>query len=206
MNKLIAVFVTSILLTFVGQNLFAEEPIFAPEDHCLAYKAEKEMFFFANVDVIGKSCDVKSEIRWNGSQAQVVVSVPVTSFDSDSGDRDEEVVIILKNDITPNIKFVSEWLDQASLKKLLDSKGTKIAGQLEVAGNTFPVTFEMTTSKQGDFYLIEGKLISSFTKYKVVVPTVGPGGLIAEPKDYVELLVHLRSDKIAGAERVVSAK
>jgi len=50
------------------------------------------MFFFAGVGVIGKSCEVKAEMRWQDSaeQAQVEVSVPVTSFDSGNSLRDGE--------------------------------------------------------------------------------------------------------------------
>ena len=206
MKNLINIFSVSILMLVAAQSSFADEPVFAPEDHCLAYKAEKVMFFLADVDVIGKSCDVQSAINWDGSKGQIQVSVPVTSFDSDSGDRDEEVAIILKQELTPSITFTSEWLEQDALQNMLQSSNTKVAGNLEVAGNQFPVTFDMKFSKQADFYLVEGQLVSSFTFFKVEVPTVGPGGLISESKDYVELLVHLRSDKITGADRVVNAQ
>ena len=50
--------------------------------------------------------------------------------------------------------------------------------------------------------MIEGKHIASFSGLRVEVPTVGPGGLIADPGDYLELLVHLRSDKISGTEKI----
>ena len=56
MNKIINVLLTVILLTIGSQTSFAEEIVFAPDEHCLAYKTEKSMFFFEDVEVIGKSC------------------------------------------------------------------------------------------------------------------------------------------------------
>ena len=50
--------------------------------------------------------------------------------------------------------------------------------------------------------MIEGILITSFSDLKIEVPTVGPGGLLADTRDYLELLVHLQSDKISGTEKI----
>jgi hypothetical protein len=46
MNKIINILLTLILLTFVSLVSFAEEIVFAPDEHCLAYKTEKIIFFF----------------------------------------------------------------------------------------------------------------------------------------------------------------
>ena len=56
------------------------------------------MFFFEGVEVIGKSCEVKAEIRWQDSieQAQVEVSIQVTSFDSGNSFRDGDIPEIFK--------------------------------------------------------------------------------------------------------------
>ena len=55
MKKLFVIITTGILLLLNSPLVFPEEPVFAPEEHCLAYKTVKTMFFFADVDVIGKS-------------------------------------------------------------------------------------------------------------------------------------------------------
>jgi len=174
------------------------------DEHCLAYKTEKTMFFFAGVGVIGKSCEVKAEMRWQDSaeQAQVEVSVPVTSFDSGNSLRDGDIPEILRAELTPEIRFISNWLSRTDMQKMLENQSADVSGMLEVAGNTFPVKFTLSFTDQGEFFLIEGKLITSFSELKVEVPTVGPGGLLAEPRDYLELLVHLRSDKISGTEKI----
>ena len=203
-KKILIVSLTGILLTLVTQTTFAEEKVFTADEHCLAYKTQKTMFFFAGVKVIGKSCEVNAEIHWNdtGEQAQVEVSAPVTSFDSGNYFRDGDIPEILRADLTPNIRFISTWQSRTDLQKMLDNQRTEVSGNLEVAGNVFPVKFDLNFNKQSGFVLIEGKLITSFSALKVEVPTVGPGGLLAKPEDYLELLVHLRSDKISGAEKL----
>ena len=77
MKKFFVIITTGILLLQNSTLAFPEEPVFAPEEHCLAYKTVKTMFFFADVDVIGKSCDVTAEMHWeeSGEKAQVEVSV-----------------------------------------------------------------------------------------------------------------------------------
>jgi len=204
MKKIINVLLMVILLTFGSQAAFAEEDVFALDEHCLAYKTEKSMFFFAGIEVIGKSCDVQAEIHWQDSeeQAQVEVSVPVSSFDSGNSLRDGDIPEILRGELTPDIRFTSTWLSRTDMQKMFKNGNAEVSGMLEVAGNTFPVKFTLTFRDQGRYFLIAGKLITSFSGLKVEVPTVGPGGMIAEPSDYLELLVHLRSDKISGTEKI----
>jgi polyisoprenoid-binding protein YceI len=204
MKNITIVLLSAIMLTLGSQAAFAEENVFAPDEHCLAYKTDKTMFFFAGVGVIGKSCEVKAEMRWQDSaeQAQVEVSVPVTSFDSGNSLRDGDIPEILRAELTPEIRFISNWLSRTDMQKMLENQSADVSGMLEVAGNTFPVKFTLSFTDQGEFFLIEGKLITSFSELKVEVPTVGPGGLLAEPRDYLELLVHLRSDKISGTEKI----
>ena len=117
MNKIINVLLNVILLTIGSQTSFAEEIVFAPDEHCLAYKTEKTILFFKDVEVIGKSCEVKAEIRWQDSteQAQVEVSVPVASLDSANSFRDEHMPEFLKAELTPNIRFISTWLSRTDI-------------------------------------------------------------------------------------------
>ena len=202
MKKIITIFTTAILFTMSTQAVFAEEPVFAADEHCLAYYTTKTMFFFADVEVIGKSCEVTAEMHWNasGQQAQVEVSVPASSLKSGIDLRDEDMPEILKADLTPNIRFVSEWLGKSVLLKMLDNQQSEVSGDLEVAGGKFPVKFALIFTKQPGYVLIEGRYKTIFSALKIVVPAV-VGGLIADPHDDLELLVHLRSDKISGVEK-----
>ena len=207
MGKFITIFIMPILLTMSAYFVFAGEPVFSPEEHCLAYKTEKTVFFFFDeVEVIGKSCEVTAKILWNDSekQAQVEVRVPVTSLDSGNSFRDNDISGILRAELIPNILFISNWLSRADLQKMLEKQTIEVSGDLEVAGNTFPVKFPLNFNVLDDFILIESQLITSFSALKVEVPTVGLGGILAEPGDNLELLVHLRSDKFFGIEKVTT--
>ena len=205
MKNIITIFATGILLTLGVQAIFAEEPVFAPEEHCLAYKTEKTMFFFVELKVIGKSCDVTAKMRWNasGEKAQVEVSVPVNTLDSGIAMRDADIHEILKTELTPNIRFVSEWLEKSAWEKMLEGQLPEVSGNLEVAGGIFPVKFSLSFAKQAEFSLVEGQLKTTFTALKIVVPAVA-GGLLAEPQDELELLLHLHLDKISGAEKITA--
>ena len=55
--------------------------------------------------------------------------------------------------------------------------------------------------KQPGYFLIEGRYKTTFSSLKIVVSTV-VGDLIADPHGDLDLLVHLRSDRIPGADKV----
>ncbi len=193
MKKLFVIITTGILLLLNSTLAFPEEPIFAPEEHCLAYKTVKTMFFFADVDVIGKSCDVTAEMNReeSGEKTQVEISVPVKTLDSGNPLRDGDIPGILKADLTPNIRFVSEWLEKSAWDKMMEGQLPEVSGNLEVAGGIFPVKFALSFSKQAGFLLVAGQLKTTFSALNVDVPLVA-GGLIADPQDALELPLHLR--------------
>ena len=68
MKKLFVIITTGILLLLNSPLVFPEEHVFAPEEHCLAYKTVKTMFFFADVDVIGKA--VMSQQKCTGKNPE----------------------------------------------------------------------------------------------------------------------------------------
>jgi len=207
MKKVFVIITTGILLLLNSPLVFPEEPIFAPGEHCLAYKTVKTMFFFADVAVIGKSCDVTAEMHWaeSGENVQVEVSVPVKTLDSGNAFRDGEIPEILKADLTPNIRFVSEWLEKSAWAKMMEGQLPEVSGNLEVAGGIFPVKFTLSFAKQAGFILVEGQLKTSFSALNVEVP-LAAGGLIADPQDELELQLYLRLDKIVGAEKIKNSK
>ena len=207
MKKVFVIITTGILLLLNSPLVFSEEPIFAPEEHCQAYKTVKTLFFFADVAVIGNSCDVTAKMHWaeSGEKAQVEVSVPVKTLDSGNEFRDGEIPEILKADLTPNIRIDSEWLEESAWGKMMEGQRPEVSGHLEVAGGIFPVKFALSFSKQAGFLLVEGQLKTTFSALNVDVP-LAAGGLIADPQDELELQLHLRLDKIAGAEKIKNNK
>ena len=128
--------------------------------------------------------------------------VEVISLDSVNSFREENIPEILKVELTPNIRFILTWLSSTDMQKILEKKNVEVSRILEVAGNTFPIKFTLNFTDQGVFFLIEGKLITSFSDLRIEEPDAGPSGLLADTRDYLELLVHLQSDKISGAEKI----
>jgi polyisoprenoid-binding protein YceI len=170
--------------------------------HCVAYRTTKRAFF-REVTVVGRSCDVSAAIVWDpdGVMARIEVEVPVRSLASGSGRRDRDVRRILDAETHPRIRFrsdpvASEWLRRAS--------GTgewRLAGTLEVAGRERRAAFELATVRELDHLRIDAVFATTFAALGVVVPRVGPGGIIADPGEDVELLVRLRLDRVEGGAR-----
>jgi hypothetical protein len=72
---------------------------------------------------------VKAEIRWKVSieQAQVEVSIQVTSFDSGNSFRDGDIPEILKAELTPNIRFISTWLSRTDMQNILEEQTAEVS-------------------------------------------------------------------------------
>ncbi|MAE17114.1 MAG: hypothetical protein CL911_06710 [Deltaproteobacteria bacterium] len=182
-----------------GVNLLHAEEVFRQEDHCLAYRTEKTMFFFVNVEVVGKTCEIKSRVEKEGEQVQFEVSFPIRSLDSGNGFRDGDVAEILSVETHPDLRFVSTSLTLEQVRKVLKQGATELPGVLEFAGQPHPVRFPIELSRQSGAWVVTGKLVTSFTGLGLELPTVA-GGVVADARDVLELLVHLRFDQVRGLE------
>mgnify|MGYP000134285359 CR=1 FL=1 len=78
-----------ILFSFIT---WASASLLQNGDHCVAYKTEKRIFLVKNVTVIGKNCDVSSQVipQVDGSFS-IEMSVPVEGFHSGEPERDRDV-------------------------------------------------------------------------------------------------------------------
>ena len=204
--KLFVKFILFLLLgVSSGAVIYGDEPIFTPQEHCLAYQTEKEMFFISGVEVVGKSCDLTTDIQLseNEKQIKIVISVPVKSFDSDSGTRDEHVFEILSGETEPNVTFTADPIDVAALKEGVAKGQMDVAGLLKIAKGEHQVTFKVQFKKEDNTVIASGRLDTTYSKLNITVPTVGPGGLIADVADKISFLLHLRADKLSG-EKVLA--
>ena len=190
---------TLLFVYFLGlgtQNLEAEE-IFQQEDHCLAYQTEETILMFIDSVVIGKTCEVSARVDREGENTRFVVNFPISSLDSGIGMRDEDVREILSVESQPEIRFVSDFLKREYVSTALTQGTAKLAGVLEVAGKSYKVMFPLKLSKQSGEWLVTGKLVTSFTEFGLELPAV-LGGIVADTRDYLELLVHLRFKMVQG--------
>ncbi len=207
MNRIIMTLSVIFLVLSVNHSIYAEETVFQEGEHCLAYRTEKAMFFVAEVGVIGKSCQVDSKLFWSDEKGEVrfEVSVPIRTLDSDNGKRDEHVAEILKAHQYPSIHFTTQFITIEEVNQALKNGQISLPGNLEIAGKSFAVMFPVQLSKQRQNLVIEGKLVTSFSDLELQIPSVGPGGMIAEPKDYLEILVQLDAGQILGMEELMNS-
>ena len=179
------------------QHLEAEE-IFQQGEHCLAYKTEESILLFIDSDVVGKTCEISARLESEGEHTRYVVSFPIRSLDSGVDMRDKDVIEILSAESHPIIRFVSDFVTGEQVVEALIQGTTTLSGVLEVSGKPYKVLFPLKLSEHsGVWLLVTGKLVTSFSEFGLELPAV-LGGVVADTRDYLELLVHLRLDRIHG--------
>ena len=191
--------ISIILLFFLGrgtQHLEAEE-IFQQGEHCLAYKTEETFLLFIDSDVVGKTCEISARLESEGEHTRYVVSFPIRSLDSGVDMRDKDVIEILSAESHPIIRFVSDFVTGEQVIKALIQGTTKLSGVLEVGGKPYNVMFPLKLSEHSGVWLVTGKLVTSLSKLGLELPSV-LGGVVADTHDYLELMVHLRLDRVHG--------
>ena len=190
---------TLLFVYFLGlgaQHLEAEE-IFQQGEHCLAYKTEETILLFVDSDVVGKTCEISARLESEGENTRYVVSFPIRSLDSGVDMRDEDVIEILSVESHPIIRFVSDFVTGEQVVEALIQGTTTLSGVLEVGGKTYKVLFPLKLSEHSGVWLVTGKLVTSFSEFGLELPDVF-GGVVADIRDYLELLVHFRLDRVHG--------
>lgn len=180
-------------------SLFSEET-FSTEDHCVAYKTKKRLFLISSVDVVGKNCDISSEvIPEPGDLFHVEVSVPILSFESGEVERDRDVAKILKVEDQKNLDFHSESLTLKEWKQKIESRKFDLKGTLKIAGKDFPVTAKIEVTENNDNKLVVQGLISSkFKDFNLKPPRLW-GGIGARVSKDLNLLFQLQPTKTLGS-------
>ena len=199
LQNLSKLFTCLIFVYFIGlekQHLEAEV-IFQQEEHCLAYQAEETILLFIDSIVIGKTCEISTQVETEAGYTKFIINFPISSLDSGVGIRDEDVVEMLSAESNTDIRFVSNILSEEQVRTALTHGKTKLEGILEVAGKSYKVIFPLKLSEHSGTWLVTGKLVSSLSEFGLELPSV-LGGVIADTRDYLEIHVHLRFNLIQG--------
>lgn len=87
----------SLILSLV-QSVNAADSFFNEKENCVAYETSKKMFLMADFEIVGKSCEIATQMEWSENQDLISVnfSFPVLSLDSDNSFRDVDVHRVLK--------------------------------------------------------------------------------------------------------------
>jgi len=196
LRTLLSILLFVYFLGLGSQHLEAEE-IFQQGEHCLAYKTEETILLFVDSDVVGKTCEISARLESEGENTRYVVSFPIRSLDSGVDMRDEDVIEILSVESHPIIRFVSDFVTGEQVVEALVQGTTTLSGVLEVGGKPYKVLFPLKLSEHSGVLLVTGKLVTSFSEFGLELPAV-LGGVVADTRDYLELLVHLRLDRVHG--------
>jgi len=196
LRTLLSILLFVYFLGLGSQHLEAEE-IFQQGEHCLAYKTEETILLFVDSDVVGKTCEISARLESEGENTRYVVSFPIRSLDSGVDMRDEDVIEILSVESHPIIRFVSDFVTGEQVVEALIQGTTTLSGILEVGGKPYKVLFPLKLSEYSGVWLVTGKLVSSFSEFGLELPAV-LGGVVANTHDYLELLVHIRLDRVHG--------
>lgn len=209
--------IISILLIFPAAGGLAETveeeaapstDYFSDNEHCLAYRASKIMFFVIPMEVIGKNCNISSHVKIieNGTQLRVVASVPLEKFDSGSSHRDRHISEYLKADQFPDIKFSTNWVDITSFREFISAGPQEIQGSLFIAGVEKNVSFPLQLVRRENYLILETTLPATITDYGVSIPGAGIANFLIDPSQDFEIMVHFRMDLVPGAENVLGAE
>ena len=206
MRQFIA-FLGSLAFCFTPAVAGAEDAIFEAGDHCVAYRTIKEMFFGFDTEIVGRSCEVTAALvaAEDGVGSQVVVTVPVKSFDSGNFLRDGSVSELLGAEVQPDLRFVSNPIDVEALRGALAARRFVLPGTLRLAGRAYRVDFPLEVVGIAGQHAVVGRLPTTFEAFEIEVPTVA-GGLIARPHEDLELVVHLDVARVEGLVEWARAK
>jgi hypothetical protein len=179
----------------------ADEEIFSPGDHCVAYRTVKDVLFAIDAEIIGRNCDVSASLvaSEGGAGPRVVVSVPIKRFKSRNFLRDRSVADLLGAKTQPDLRFASAPIDVEAVRTDLAGGSFRVSGVLTIGGKDFPVEFPLEIVEHEGGRTVKGRFPTTFAAFEVEVPTVA-GGLIARPHEDLELVVHLDPGRIEGLE------
>jgi len=191
------------LALLLGAVAFAgsDDAIFDADDHCVAYRTIKGMFFGFDAEVIGRSCEVTASLVTGeaGTEPRIVVVVPVESFRSGNRFRDGAVAELLGAERQPELRFTSSPIDAESLRGDVDRGHFVLSGLLTIGGTDYPVDFPLELVEHGGRHYVRGHLETTFEAFEVEVPTIA-FGLVASPHEALELVTRLELEAVAGLE------
>ena len=170
-------FITAIFIQPLLSDVFEK---MNPKQICVAYKTTKGMFYVSEVEVVGMNCNV----QFQKSNTSIQVIIPVENFDSSNSKRDSEVALILGGSKKMPLRF------ELLIPK--NSKQETISGKLFIKDSPKDITLNLFQEQNKIRFSVQTK----FSTLGITVESVGPGGLIAKPKDELTLYGQVPSNII----------
>jgi hypothetical protein len=193
-----------IILLLLLKTSLSMASLFPKGSHCVAYVAKKKLMLIRTVEVVGKNCQVSSQVVPDvGGVYSYKLEIPIDRFESGEEERDKDVRKILKSDKQDSLIFKTEKLKKEDWTKIiLAKKEIHINGILNIGGKEYPIVASVLIIKNGENYEVDGLVKTKFKKLGVKAPQLF-AGLMAKVKDEVELHFHLLSEKTLGFEALL---
>lgn len=179
-----------------------EASVFEDGGHCVAYRAQKTMFYVATTPVVGKNCDISAQVLPEvGGLYRIEVNIPIRSFSSGDTSRDEDVAKVLQVDIRPELLFRTKPMTVEQWRNLFKQGRFDLDGELTVGEKNYPIKLKAEYLEKGETVEVKGLSQLQFKDLELKPPKV-VGGIVAQAKQDLELLFQLESNRILGADTI----
>ena len=201
MKRLIASLSIFSFLAAAAAGADKEKEIFKPGDHCVAYRTVQDSWFACDAEIIGRNCEVTASlvVADDATGPRITVEVPIKRFKSGNFMRNRTVAGLLGVKAQPNLRFTSSPIEVEPLRADIARGRFQLSGNLTVGGKDFPLAFPLEIFEHEGQRYVKGRLSTTFAAFEIEVPTVA-GGLIARPHEALELIVHLKLERVDGFE------
>ncbi len=175
--------------------------ILSSGNHCVAYKVKKRLMLIRNVEVVGKNCEVISQVIPDiGGMYSYKLEIPIDRFESGEAERDKDVQKALKYEKQDSLYFKSEKMSKKSwMEKLTSMQPFLVNGSLNIGGQDYPITTKVIMVKTDSGFEVDGLIQTKFKELGLKPPALF-GGIMAKVREDLELHFHLLSDKTLGFE------
>ncbi len=153
-----------------------------PKNNAVAYIAQKTMFFFKDVTVIGINSNIAFSKATLNEGIILTMSIPIADFKSGDEDRDEEVREILKVKKSKFLIFRSVKMSKKDYQQMLEGDPFYVDGLLAIGDKNFQVKFRSLREDQHMLFDFE----TTFSNFDIEPPSVAFGA-VAKAKDYLVL-------------------
>lgn len=198
MSRIFSLLILGLLVNPAWSSPTAGLSIFHSGEHCVAYRTKKVLFLVRTVEVVGRNCDVSSQIMPEvGGKYYVEVLIPVDAFKSGEPERDRDVSKILSPGGSPNVTFRSISMTKAEWEKAFTQETFELDGQIQIGETSNPVKATVKLVKGEDGVEVDGLVKATFKSLGLKPPRMA-FGMMARVKDDIELHFHLNGAKTLG--------
>ena len=141
------------------------------------------------------NCEISVDLIQKGELYQIKLVAPLSAFDSDNSQRDQDVSEMLLSAEFPNVEFESTAAPKELWGQILELGRGIITGKLTLAGKSIDVDCPISVSRSGDVIVLSGVLNTHLTSLNIEPPSVLLGA-VARVDDAIEFHYRIRLDKV----------